>query len=544
MLTGSQGGTFSSSTGIIIDAQTGTITPATSIPGSYTVTYTIVPSAPCPGFTTNTTVTITKAPAASITYNVSNICNSVSSASAPNPPITAILTGSGGGMYSISPATGLPINSATGTITPSGAGPGVYTVTYSIPGAGGCTDYNTNTTITVSGAPATAISYPASPYCRGINTPQPVSSSGTAGGTFSSTQGLSIDTVTGAINPSLSLPGTYTVTYTIVASLPCPGFTTTTTVVVDDSPVITFPLSSQAICSGSTAEFIPSSTVANTVYNWTVTGVLPPNVTGITSGSSSGPNAAISLSFTNTGTVTQSVNVDVNPVNPSQSSCAGSPYTLTVIINPIPPAPIADTINLCMGTPATRLSLSPLAGNTINWYDAGFVLLNAAPVITTRASAQFIYYASESNTYGCESTKSPVPVFVHPTLKIVSSSYTNPAICGVPSGSIILNVLDINNNSIPNYPVVVHYDKFQTAYAVADSTDASGKITLPLVAGTYSGIYVETFGCASQKIPDIFILKDPLPPSQPVAGYNPPLCSESALNLSRSISNRFTSRAS
>ena len=42
------GGTYTSTIGLIIDATTGAITPGTSTPGSYTITYHIPPSAPFP----------------------------------------------------------------------------------------------------------------------------------------------------------------------------------------------------------------------------------------------------------------------------------------------------------------------------------------------------------------------------------------------------------------------------------------------------------------------------------------------------------------
>jgi gliding motility-associated-like protein len=138
---------------------------------------------------------------------------------------------------------------------------------------------------------------------------------------------------------------------------------------------------------------------------------------------------------------------------------------------------------------------------------------------------------SQSNPYGCESPKARVIAIVHPTPKIVSSSYTNPTSCGLPSGSIVLNVLDIADNPIPDQPLVVHYNRFQISYAIATSTDANGTITIPLTAGNYSGIYVEIHGCTSQPLPNVFVLRDPTPPEQPVAGYNPPLCSGTALNL-------------
>lgn len=533
-LSGAQGGTFTSTTGLTINATTGAITGATSIPGNYVVTYTIAAAAPCPGFTTTTNVTVTKAPAATISYGAANLCNVTNSVATPNPKVDVILTGTKGGIFSIAPSTGLPINTLTGTIDPSGATSGTYTISYTIAAAGGCSVFVTTTSITINSTPIASVSYPATSYCRGITTPQQVTFSGTTGGSYSSTTGLSINAATGEINPGLSAPGTYTVTYTILPSAPCPGFVTTTTVTIDDSPVITFSTLKQSICSGETAVFKPSSTVANTVYTWSVAGVLPVGVTGITSGTTSDPNASIALSFTNTGTISQSLTVRVVPTNPTQNPCNGATIDLTLIVNPIPAALVTDTAHFCMHTPAVALTVNGAPGNIINWYNASLNPINAAPVVNTNVPATFLYYASQSNSYGCESPKSKVVAVVNATAKIVSSNYTNPTSCGIPSGSIVLNVLDLNNNPMPNTVFIVHYTKFQTAYTITANSDGTGKITIPLVAGTYSDIYVESNGCIAQKIPDVFVLNDPAPPAQPIAGYNGPLCSETTLTLSAS----------
>ncbi|MRG45471.1 PKD domain-containing protein [Chitinophaga sp. SYP-B3965] len=520
---GTAGGTYSSTAGLTINAATGVITPSSSTPGTYTVTYDIAAAGPCSSFSTNTSVTVTQAPTASITYTPAILCNIAA------PPIPVNQTGTTGGSYSITPA-GLTINTTTGEINASGATPGVYTISYTAPGTGGCANYVTSTTITVNGAPTATINYPGSPYCGGTTPPQPVTLSGNTGGVFTSTAGLSINATTGAITPSLSTPGTYTVTYTIAASSPCPGYVTTASVIINESPVITFPLPNQSICSGETAVFVPSSTVANTTYSWSVIGSLPANVTGVITGTSSGP---ISLSFTNTSAVSHPITVRVVPVNPSLPPCPGAPYDIVLNVRPATPAPITNTVNLCMGTPPAALQVNPIPGTTIKWYDRNMVLLNASPVINTNVPGQLTYYVSQTNTFGCESPKSAILAVVHPTAKIVSSSYTNPTSCGIPTGSITLNILDLNNGALPNIPVVVFYDKFQTTYTFTGSTDAAGRIIIPLTAGTYSGIYVVTTGgCTSQKIPDVFVLRDPTPPAQPVAGYNPPICTGTALTLS------------
>ncbi|MES1250197.1 MAG: PKD-like domain-containing protein, partial [Chitinophaga rupis] len=316
------------------------------------------------------------------------------------------------------------------------------------------------TIVTINSTPSATIHYAEAPYCRGINTPQKVSISGTPGGTYSASAGLSINAATGDINPALSQPGVYIVTYTIAAASPCPGYITSTTVEIDDSPVLTFATPVQSICSGGTAVFTPSSTVTNTTYSWSVMAPLPANVTGVSSGAASGPNPTISLSFTNTGTMSQTLKIRVLPTNPSQNPCPGTPYELTLTVNPIPAAPDPATVNFCMGDPATSLHVDPLPGTRINWYDNNLILLSTAPLISTVLPGQFTYYVSQSNGYGCESPKSKIMAIVNPTAKIISSSYTNPTTCGIPTGSIVLHVLDLNNNGIPNYPLLVHYDKF------------------------------------------------------------------------------------
>ncbi|MGN6352188.1 MAG: PKD domain-containing protein, partial [Parafilimonas sp.] len=530
---GTTGGSYSSAAGLDINSLTGIITPANSKPGNYAVTYTIAPSAPCPGFSATTNITITPAPNADISYSKTSFCNTINSNNS-NPPVDVILTGTKGGTYSISPSTGLSINTTTGTIIPAGATPGTYTITYTIKAGGGCATYTTSTTLVINATPSATINYAGAPFCTGSNNIQQVTVTGTQGGTFTSSPGLAVDARTGGINPSLSKPGIYTVTYTIAPSSPCPGFTTTTVVTINESPAISFDVSKQSVCSGEAAAFKPTSTVPTTVYNWNVKGSLPPNITGITSGKTSGENAAISLLFTNTGTTSESITIEVIPVNPTSNPCSGTPYELTLTVNPIPAKLQGDTTEFCMHAPSMPLSANADAGNMVKWYDENNILLGQAPVINTKNPAQYNFYATQTNGYGCESPASKFVAVVHPVAKIVSTSYTNPTSCGIPSGSVTLNVVDLNNNAMPALPVTVHYTKFQTSYSVATSTDASGKITIPLPAGTYADFYVETFGCPSQKIPDVFVLKDPAPPAEPIAGYNAPLCSGSVLNLSAS----------
>jgi hypothetical protein len=224
--TGTAGGTYTAlPAGLTIDGATGAITPNTSTVGVYTVTYTIAAAGGCSTVTATTPVTITTAPLATIFYAGSPFCFSLAT------PQAVTLTGTTGGIYSALPA-GLTINAATGAITPSTSTVGGYTVTYTIAASGGCSAVTATTPVTITTAPIATISYTGSPYCTSDLTLQPVTRTGTTGGTYSSTAGLTINATTGAITPSTSTEGTYIVTYTIAASGGCSAVTATASVTI------------------------------------------------------------------------------------------------------------------------------------------------------------------------------------------------------------------------------------------------------------------------------------------------------------------------
>lgn len=521
--TGSIGGTYSAPAGLSINAATGAITPSASTPGNYTITYTIAAAPPCPGYQTTTNITITRPPAATISYTPATLCNTSTGA-----VINVTGTGDAGGAYSISPA-GMRIDPNTGTLSPAGAAPGLYTIRYTLPGGGGCANVTATTTVTVNSTPGATISYAGNPFCGNINTPQTITQTGTGGGTYSAAAGLMINPTTGAITPSGSTPGNYTITYTIAPAPPCPGFQTTTNVTVYESPVINFPLSDQEVCSNQSATFVPASSVPNTNYSWAVAGTLPSNVTGITSGNFTGN---LSLLYSNKGNSDVVITVNVIPYNPVQTTCAGAVYDLHLTVHPEVPAPVASDVSTCMGSAAVTLTATAQPGHTLRWYDAQQNLLAAAPVITTTDSARLQYYVNQRSSFGCEGPKVSVIAIVHPTLKITGADFTNPAACGIPSGTIVLQTRDLNDKIVPNIPVIVHYKKFQVDLVADGFTDGDGKITLPLTAGSYTDFYAEsTGGCTTAHLNDVFVLKDPDPPAKPVAGYNPPICSETPLTL-------------
>ena len=140
------GGTYSSTAGLSINATTGAITPSTSTPGLYTVTYTIAASGGCPSVMATTGVTIT---------------------SLLVPTFNAVAPICSGATLNALPTTSL--NGITGTWSPALSnttiGSTVYTFT---PTAGQCAS-STQLTIIVNPLPTPVVTGPA-PVCQTIGT--------------------------------------------------------------------------------------------------------------------------------------------------------------------------------------------------------------------------------------------------------------------------------------------------------------------------------------------------------------------------------------
>jgi hypothetical protein len=153
--TGVGGGSYSvTPTGVTLNTNTGAVTPSTSTPGTYTVSYTIPAIAGCPARPVTTPVTITQAPTATISYPAAPYCQGSGLAGVTR-------TGSIGGVFSST--AGLVINASTGEINLNTSTPGTYTITYFIAAAGGCAAFSTTASITINQVSVAATSATATP---------------------------------------------------------------------------------------------------------------------------------------------------------------------------------------------------------------------------------------------------------------------------------------------------------------------------------------------------------------------------------------------
>ncbi len=219
--TGTISGTLSN--GIAFSGTAPTIT--VSVSPSTTTVYTIatLTNGSCASIaadkTGSATVTVNARPTAAIS-GTQTICSGSSA--------TLSLAVTGSGTISGTLSNGSNFSGTTPTITVS-VSP-ISTTTYTVASLtnGSCTsiaaDRTGSAVVTVTTPPSATISYPGSPYCQsgGMAT---VTRTGTSGGTYSSTSGLTISAATGDINLATSTPGTYTVTYTVGASGGCAIYT-------------------------------------------------------------------------------------------------------------------------------------------------------------------------------------------------------------------------------------------------------------------------------------------------------------------------------
>ena len=119
-----------------------------------------------------------------------------------------------------------PSTSVTGAID--------YAVTQTV---SGCLSMPAMITVNITPGPSAVIAYTGSPYRSAAGTAA-ITHTGTTGGSYASTTGLSINVVTGLVNLSASVSGSYTVTYTIAAAAGCDQYQTTAGITIVPPPAV------------------------------------------------------------------------------------------------------------------------------------------------------------------------------------------------------------------------------------------------------------------------------------------------------------------
>jgi gliding motility-associated-like protein len=472
-LTGTPGGIFSATpAGLSINATTGAVTPGTSTPGIYTVSYTIPAAGGCGVFTTTTSVTITALPTAVITYAGNPFCKTLAS----EQPVT--LTGTSGGTYSAAPS-GLSINAATGAITPITSTVGTYTVTYTIPAAGGCGIVTATTSVTIAASPTAIISYAGNPFCRTLLTGQPVTLTGTPGGIFSAAPaGLSINTSTGAVTPGTSAAGTFTVTYTVTV-VGCGMATATTSVTITALPAATFSYSGTPYCSNE-PDPLPTfsgggvagtfSSTAGLVFINTATGQV--DLSTSTAGSYTVTNTIAASGGCSAVTATSTITITALPV--ATFSYSGTPYCSNEP-DPLPTYTGGGAAGVFSST-AGLIFISTLTGQV----DLSASTPGTYTVINTRAAAG-----------GCGAVNATGNITIT-ELPAATISYAGNPFCNSHAGVVPVNITGTPGGFYSALPTGLTINSVTGAITPGTSTAGTYTITYTIVAAGGCGVVTAT----------------------------------------------------
>ncbi|MCF8359210.1 MAG: hypothetical protein K9H26_10650 [Prolixibacteraceae bacterium] len=358
-------------------------------------------------------VTINPLPVATFSYPGTPYCSN-----AANPYPEYSVDGEAG-IFSSTPGL-VFVSKATGQVNLAESIPGTYTVTNIIPASGGCPQVEETGTITVTEPPSATLFYEGSPFCETLETEQPVTITGTPGGTWSATPaGLAIDAGTGTITPGTSVPGTYSVTYTIPASGGCPAFSVSTPVTVTPLPDATFSYPGLPYCSNEPDPY-PEFSGDGEAGTFTST-------PGLVFVSTTTGQVSLIESIPGTYTVTNTI--------PASGGCPQVEAMNSITINEPPTVTSAWVTPTTLCGSGSVLFRATASDGIIKWYDAAIGGNEVTP--PTIISTTTTLYA-EAEYLGCKSTSRvevTATVFDLPT--ITSYKVVPPTRCA-ESGNFII----------------------------------------------------------------------------------------------------------
>ena len=278
----------------------GLFDPANAGNGTHSITY--ITTGSCPD-TSSIDIIVTNLADATI-----NLVNSLCFSSSPII-LSAVTTG---GTWS---GTGItdPVN---GIFSPSVAGIGVFTITYTISGACGNSDV---TTVNITDTLNATIS-PAGPFCSNES---PIILSAVDGGGIWTGNGIT-NSSNGEFDPILAGPGTHVITYVIMGS--CGDLSTTQITVIESDA--DFLLPSDSLCTNNAPITISASPPGG---SWSGTGI---NSNGIFDPNSAGPGI-YTITYSTSGTCPDS-HTEIIVVEESINAIIGNVSNLCATAAPIP----------------------------------------------------------------------------------------------------------------------------------------------------------------------------------------------------------------
>jgi gliding motility-associated-like protein len=449
-ISGSTGGSFSSSAGIDLDAVSGSINLANSTPGTYAVKYTTAGS--CPN---DSTVSI----AVGSTPTVASISDQTKCQGANFSTIT--FSGNAGSVYdwtNTNTAIGLAA-SGTGDITSftasgtSVGGSSIQSIISVTPRIGSCIGTPKTFKLNVNPLDNAAFSYSNTSFCKTQANPTPTIS-GLAGGTFTSSPvGIAMN-ASGTITLASSTSGAYTVTYTTHGT--CPN-SASVPMNIGSSPSVNA-VADQTVCTGGTFSAITFSGGLGSVFNWT------------------NGNTSIGLPASGTGNISSFVSassaVSTITVTPSIGTCIGTPKTFTLTANPIQATNLSYAqSSYCISQPDPSPTVSGPSGGSFSAFPSGLIINPTTGLVSLGSSTAGNYTVSYTVSGAC-ATSSTTQISIG----------TNPTVASITSQSVCNNINFNAINFVGSNGTQYNWTNTNTAIGLA----ASGSGNINSFVGTNS----------------------------------------------------------
>jgi len=424
-----------------------------------TATITVTPTANgCPGTAMPAQIIVKPTPAVTISPAPQLLC--VGSTTQPIS-FTGPVTGTAYNWVNNNTSINLGASGATNinafTTANTGSTPVTATITVT-PVANGCTGANQSTTITVNPAPGITLTPTSQTIC---NTAAVIPINFASTITNTSYNWTNNNTSTGLAATGTTSIGSFPAVNTgivpissVITVIPtaggCIGPTQYDTITVNPSPTVTASPPVQPVCNGNMSQQITfTSTIGVTTFLWT-------NNNTATNLAASGTNTIQPFMGTNTG---NSPIISIVTVNPISGSCMGTPYTLTITVNPTPTVVVSQPSQpVCNGMPTLPISFTSNVTNTLfNWVNnqpsinlaasgtnnpiAAFNAINTSnvPIIST------ITVSPVAN--GCTGLSQNAVITVNPTPNVTATP-TKQAVCNGSAASAIVFTSNVSNANI------------------------------------------------------------------------------------------------
>ncbi|BAV05867.1 cell wall surface anchor family protein [Filimonas lacunae] len=430
-LTGATGGSFTSTSGLVINKTSGTVDLAKSTVGAYWITYSFSNSDGCTD-TTGAAITIHALPTATIAYGTYCARDSAE----------VTLTGATGGQYTST--SGLVINKTSGTVDLAKSGVGSYWITYSFSNSDGCTD-TTGAAITIHALPTATIAY--GTYCARDSAE--VTLTGATGGSFTSTSGLVINKTSGTVDLAKSGVGSYWITYSFSNSDGCTD-TTGSSIVINALPVVPVITGASSVCINSTTQL--TNAVSGGVWSSSDTTVATISNTGLVKAVGKG-DIVITYTVTNT------------------SGCS-SDTTFQLSTLPIPAFSASGNSILCYGSTTGEITINAVETGLVYALNGGtYQSENVFKSLTAGT-----YTVAAKNAAGCVVTQT-VSITQPDSLKLTD------------------NIVRVGCHSSATGAVNVAIEGGVAPYSYAWSNGATTQNISELIAGTYTITVKDANGC-------------------------------------------------